>query len=53
MGSTYFEHKNLRKYTEVARGQDGVDVMSIIDLVLVKKGMLRYAQDVGAERRMG
>ena len=53
MGSTYFENNNLRKYIEVARGQDGVDVISMIGLVLVKKGMLRYAQDVGAERRMG
>ena len=39
-------HKNIR----VARGQDGVEVKSMIDLVLVKKVMLRYMQDVGAVR---
>ena len=33
VGNTYFEHKNLHKYTRVARGQDGVEVKSMIDLV--------------------
>ena len=44
MGNTYFEHKSLHKSTRVARGEDGVEVMSMIDLVLVKKDMLRYVQ---------
>ena len=35
-----FEHKSLHKYTRVAKGQDGVEVKSMIDLVLVKKDML-------------
>ena len=33
--------------------QDKVKVMSIINLVLVKKNMLRYVQDVRAVRGMG
>ena len=40
MGNAYFKHKSLHKYTTVARGQDGVEVMSMIDLVLVKKHVL-------------
>ena len=28
--NTYFEHKSLHKYTRVARGQDGVEVKSMI-----------------------
>ena len=46
MDNTYFKHKSLHKYTRLARGQEGVDVKSIIDLVLVKKDMLRYVQNV-------
>ena len=42
VGNTYFEHNNLHKYTRVARGQDGVEVKSMIYLVLVKKDMLRF-----------
>ena len=37
MGNTYFEHNSLHKYTRVAGCQDGVEVMSMVDLVLVKK----------------
>ena len=33
--------------------QDGVEVKSMIDLVLVKKDMLHYVQDVRAVRGMG
>ena len=44
--NTYLEHKSLHTYTIVARSQDGVEVKSIIDLVLMKKDMLRYVQDV-------
>ena len=48
VGSMYFEHKSLHKYT---RGQDGVEGKSMIDLVLVKKYILHYMQDVrGIER---
>ena len=53
VGNTYFEHKSLHKYTRVAMGQDGVQVKSMIDLVLVKKDMLRLVQDVRAVRGMG
>ena len=53
VGFTYFKHKNLYKYTRVARGQDGVEVKSMIDLELVKKDMLHFVQDVRAVRGMG
>ena len=44
--NTYFKH------TWVARGPDRVEIESMIDLVLVKKDMLRYVQDVRAVRGM-
>ena len=50
---TYFKHRSLHKYTRVAMGQDGVEVKSMIDLLMVKKDMLRYVQDVRAARGMG
>ena len=50
---TYFKHRSLHKYTRVAMGQDGVEVKSMIDLLMVKKDMLLYVQDVRAARRMG
>ena len=53
VGNTYFEHKSLHKYKRMARVQDGVEVKRIIDLALVKKGMLRYVQEVKVVRRMG
>ena len=37
----------------MARGQDGVEIKSLIDLVLVKMDTLRYVQDVRAVRGMG
>ena len=37
----------------VAKGQDGAEVKSMIDLELVKKDMLRYVQDVRAFKGMG
>ena len=40
VGKLYFKHKSLHKYTRVARGQDGVEVKSSIDLVLVKDMLL-------------
>ena len=45
VGNTYFKLKGLYKYTRVARGQDGVEMKSMIDLVMVKRDMLRYVQD--------
>ena len=40
-GNTYFKHRSLHKYKRVVRGQDGVEIKSIIDLVL-KRDMLHY-----------
>ena len=51
--NTYLEHKNLQKCTRTARGEDGMEVMNTIDLLLVKKAKLRYEQDVRAVRGMG
>ena len=45
LGNTYFDHKSLHKYTRVARGQDGLEIISMIDLVLVKKDELCYVQE--------
>ena len=53
VGNTYFEHKSFHKYTRVARGRNGVEVKSMIDLVLVKQYMLRYVQDVRTVRKIG
>ena len=53
LGNTYFKHMSLYKYTTVVRGQGGMEVKSKIDLVLVKKDMLRYVQDVRTVRGMG
>ena len=40
-------------YTRGTRGQDRVQVKLMINLVLVKKDMLQYVQDVRAVRGMG
>ena len=40
-------------YTRVIRGQDGVEVKSRIDLVLMKNEMLSCGQEVRAVRLMG
>ena len=53
MSNTYFRHRSLHKYIRVVMGQDGVEVKGMIDLVLVKKDMLLYVQDVRAVRGMG
>ena len=37
---------SFRRYTKVPRGQHGVEVKSMIYLVLVKKDMMRYVQNV-------
>ena len=50
---TYFENKILHKYTRVARSQDGVAIKNMIDLMLVKKNMLIYMQDVRTVKGMG
>ena len=34
VGNTYFEHRSLHKYTRVVNVQDGMEVKSMIDLVL-------------------
>ena len=43
----------MHKYIKVAEGQVGVEIKSMIDLVVVKRDMLRYVQDVRAVRLMG
>ena len=53
VGNTYFKNRSLYKYTRVARGQYGVEIKSMIDLVLVKRNMLRYVEDVRAVRVIG
>ena len=53
MWVTHFEHRSLHKYSRVVRGQDGVEAKGMIDLVLVKKNMLRYVEDERPVRRMG
>ena len=53
VGNAYFEHKSLCKYTRVARDQDKLEVKRMIDLVLVRKDMLCYVQDVREVRGMG
>ena len=35
VSNTYFKNKSLRKYTRVGKGQYGVEVKSMIHLVLV------------------
>ena len=47
VGNAYLEHKNSLKYTRVARGQDEVEVKSMIYQLLVKKHMLLYVQEEG------
>ena len=51
--NTYFKHKNICKYTRVVRNQDGLEVMSMIDWVLVKRNMLKYKHDVKKVWGMG
>ena len=51
VGNTYFKHQSFPKYTRVARGQHGAEVMSMIGLVLVKKDMLCYVHNVRDSER--
>ena len=53
VGVTYFKHKCLHKYTRVTRGQDRVEIKSMVDLILVKRNVLPYVQDVKAVRGIG
>ena len=39
-GNTYFKHRSLHKYTRVPRGREGVEIKSMINLVLMKGDML-------------
>ena len=52
MGDTYFKHRSVHKYTRVVGGRDGVEIKSMIDMVLVKKDMLRYVHDMRVVRGM-
>ena len=49
----HFEDKSLHNNARVARGQDGVEVKIMVDLVLMEKDMLRYVQDVRSVREIG
>ena len=40
-------------FEQMVKGQDGVGVKSMVDLVLVKKDMLRYMQDMRVMRGIG
>ena len=53
VGNTYFNHRSLHNYTKVARGRDGVQIKSMINLALVKRDVLQWVQDVRTERGMG
>ena len=51
---TNFKHSSLHKYTSTAhKDQDGAEIKSRIDLVLVKRDTLQYVQDVMVVRGMG
>ena len=43
----------VEDYTKVASSQDEMEIKNMIDLILVKRDMLRYMQDVRVARRMG
>ena len=53
VGNTYLSTGVCISTQRWQRNQDGVKVKSMIDLVLVKKEMLRYVQDVRVVRGMG
>ena len=38
---THFKHRSVHKYTSVAKGEGGVEIKNMIDLVLVKRDMCR------------
>ena len=43
----------MRKYKRVARIQDGVEVVSVVDLLLVKRDLPHYMQNVMVVKGMG
>ena len=43
----------MHKYTRVARGQDGKEVMNMMDLELTKKDIMRNVQDLRTVRAVG
>ena len=43
----------MYKYIRVTRGQDKVDIKSMLDLMLVNRHMLCYVQDVRVVRGIG
>ena len=49
----YFKHRSMHKYTRLAKEQDGVELKSMIGLVLVKRDVLRYVQDARTVKGMG
>ena len=53
VGNTYFKHRSLYKNQRVAKDQNGAEIRGMIDLVLVKRDMLRHVQDVRALKGMG
>ena len=40
-------------YNKVVRGQYGIEVLSMVDLLFIKRAMLRYVHDVNIVRGMG
>ena len=46
LGYTHFKHRGLHNYTRVARVQDRMEIKGMIDLVVVKRDMMRNVQDV-------
>ena len=53
VGNTYYKHRSLDKYTKVAKDQEGGEVKSMIDPVLVKRAMVESAREVCGSVRMG
>ena len=53
VGNTFFKHRSMHKYTRLAKEQDGVELKSMIGLVLVKRDVLRYVQDARTVKGMG
>ena len=47
------KHRSLHKYAIVAMDRDDVKIKRMIDMVLVKRDMMRYMKDVRAVRGMG
>ena len=49
----YFKHKSLHEYARVPKGQYRMEIKSMMDLVLVKRDMLQYVQQMRTVRRIG